>query len=181
MFRRASFNIKIQLLKGVYTAFYTASYVHHVSQEETQAECIICADPLGPDYFTCLGCKNKCIHLACIRKWARRATTCPTCRADLPEALCPRPLQNPAQRLRTLQGTNAVLFVLASDQIEAEILGEIHDALHHLRTILEGTGPAPAPGSSVAAPANGVITDYTARIDMELNVIANTIRPRPEA
>jgi hypothetical protein len=148
-----------------------------VSQEETQAECIVCADPLGPDYFACLRCNNKCIHLVCIRKWANRAKTCPTCRADLPAALCPRPPPNTAQGLRTLHGTNAVRFVVASDRIEVEVMAMVHAAF---RLATQGTGPAPALAPSVAAPANGVITDYAARIDMELNVIANANRLLPE-
>ncbi len=75
-----------------------------------QDECIICTQQLGPTNFTCFQCK-KSFHLDCISRWARHASTCPLCRAELPPALFPPPSPGPAG----LRGNMAVSFVVADD------------------------------------------------------------------
>ena len=75
-------------------------------------ECIICTQQLDPTAVACLQCKNKCFHFACISLWARYASTCPLCRAELSPAL-------------VLRGNSAVSFVV-DDGADADI---VHHAL----------------------------------------------------
>ena len=133
-----------------------------VLQDKSQAECIICAEHLGPAVFTCLACNNACCHLACIRKWASHASTCPLCRAELPAAFVPR---NPTHGLQSLR------FIVADDA-DADASATSY-TMPGLALSIPPPRATPSPASSVAPapPAGGIV----AHIDAELGAVVRAV------
>jgi hypothetical protein len=141
------------------------------------AGCVICAELLGTMTFTCPACNNACCHLACISKWAHRASTCPLCRAELPPAVAPP--RDVAHLLPTFLGTNAVHYII-TDSADDAGFAMVNDALAlSLAIESDHQARAQAPTTSFASPASadGTVADPSAHIDAELDAAARLIAP----
>ena len=127
--------------------------------------------------FTCPACNNACCHLACISKWAHRASTCPLCRAELPPAVAPP--RDVAHLLLTFLGTNAVHYII-TDSADDAGFAMVDDALA-LSLAIESDHQAwaQAPTTSFASPASadGAVADPSALIDAELDAAVRLIAP----
>lgn len=150
---------------------------HDEPTQKAPAECVICAEHLGTMAFTCPACNNTCYHLACILKWAHRASTCPLCRAELPPAVAPP--RDVAHLLWTFRGTNAVHYII-TDSADDAGFAMVDDALAlSLAIESDHQARAQAPTTSFASPASadGAVADPFARIDAELDAAARLIAP----
>ena len=136
-------------------------------------ECVICTEHLSTMAFTCPACNNTCCHLACIRKWAQQASTCPLCRAELPPALAPP--RDVAHLLWTFYGTNAEHYIITDSADDAGLA--MVDHVLTLSLAIESDHQALAQAPTTPASADGAVADPIARIDAELDAVAQLIAP----